>query len=174
VSYQLSATIVGERELRAAFAKAPALAEQELRKVIGGTAHDLNNRIKSNAPVDKGALRASFHVDKGALRASFHVEGPTGSGLGIEARVGTNLTIPPYPYFQEVGTGIYGPNHAPITPKSKPFLIFKTKDGRWVRTKAVMGTPAKYYVKRAYDETLPKWANDLRSMLQRITAALAQ
>lgn len=77
-------------------------------------ADDMGRRVvaaaKDRAPVDEGRLRASI---------THTVEvGPT----SVVLRVGSPL---PYARYVEEGTGIHGPKHARIYPKTKQALKFK-------------------------------------------------
>lgn len=65
------------------------------------------------------------------------------------------MTIYPkmdYAKYVEFGTGIYGPNKAPITPKNGKFLAFKSK-GSWVFTKSVKGSKPNPFVERTVENS---------------------
>jgi hypothetical protein len=57
-------------------------------------------------------------------------------------------------WFQEVGTGIYGPTGRPITPKNGKFLRF-TINGRVVYARSVKGTPAKHILRDSLQKARP-------------------
>lgn len=158
--YQVTANLLGVRELQAALEKAPDVIQRKLRELVTFGAFSISNKAKGHAPVRYGQLRASIHT-----------EGPTGSGANIQAKVGTDVKHAPY---QEFGTGIYGPNRAPITPKSKPFLVFKTRDGRWIRTRSVKGTKGRFYFKQAINQTMPQWRDKQREVLASIFVTLTK
>lgn len=54
-----------------------------------------------------------------------------------------------YAKWQDEGTGIYGPNRAPIRPKNAKTLRFKNKAGKWVFARQVKGVKPKNFMKKA-------------------------
>ena len=158
MSYRVTADLLGVRELNAALAKATTVVNRQLRELVAFGAFSIGSKAKFYAPVRYGQLRASIHT-----------EGPTGSGAAVQSKVGTDVK---HAKWQEFGTGLYGPRRAPITPKSKPFLVFKTKDGRWIRTKSVKGTRGRFYFKKAINQTMPQWRDKQREVLSHIFATL--
>lgn len=101
---------------------------------------------KSLAPVDRGVLRASITVKVTSLAAQHKVL----------ARIGSKV---PHAIWQERGTGIYGPQRRPITPKNGPFLVFTPRKGpyagRTVFARQVRGVRPKHYLLRALQAASP-------------------
>lgn len=64
-----------------------------LEDAVGEAAEDLQGRSQAAAPVRTGTLRASIHV-----------EGPTTSGMTVEAKVATGGESSEYAIFQHEGT----------------------------------------------------------------------
>ena len=92
-----------------------------------------------NTPADTSALRSS-------IKSEIINEN--------KARVYTNI---PYASFVEKGTGIYGDHKSPIVPKSKPFLVFKSKKlGRIIRAKSVRGMKGRHFMQNAYNKVREK------------------
>jgi hypothetical protein len=91
----------------------------------------VRDRAKRYAPVNTGLLRNSITSTQKIsvpLRAVYTIGTPLAYGL-----------------YQEEGT-------RPIFARRAPFLVFKTKDGRWVRTYSTRGVPAVHYLRRALSE----------------------
>ena len=95
---------------------------------IGGVAKDL---LKRGAKVESRAKRnlgggtgtGPRRVDTGLLRASIHSQLiKHHETLGV--RVGTGVY---YALWVHNGTGIYGPKHTKITPKTAKALVFRSK-----------------------------------------------
>ncbi len=108
------------------------LNKQELERILtsrdGPVAKALlvrGYRVQAQARKNLGGGTGSGpkRVDTGRLRASIAVELRRGP-KGLAVRVGTNVT---YAIYVHEGTGIYGKNARPITPKTKRFLRFKVK-----------------------------------------------
>jgi hypothetical protein len=131
-------TITGFTEVLEKFRHAEKLVEKETIAAVNGSTSILTNTIKRNAPHRYGQLAASFHAEP-AKRVGNSIVGSTGSNLDHAA-------------YQEFGTGIYGPKRRPITPKRAPYLVFKTRDGKWIRTKSVKGVRPLRYAKRSLDQ----------------------
>lgn len=91
----------------------------------------------------------------GKLHASIGFEINNGSG-GIQLELFSE-GAEPYALFQHEGTGIYGPNKAPIKPKRGKFLVWKDADtGDLIFAKEVRGTPGKKFLTRAMDFALKR------------------
>lgn len=95
-----------------------------LRGSNGGVMRDFNRRADA---VVNGAKRRC-PVNTGRLRASITKEVTIDKNAPV-ARIGTNVK---YGIFIHSGTGIYGPTHAPIRPRTAKFLVF-TPRGSHVR-----------------------------------------
>jgi hypothetical protein len=72
---------------------------------------------------------------------------------------------------------VYGPIHeygGVIKAKNKPFLVFKTKDGKWHSVKSVV-MPARPHLRPAFDEHVPEVEEIIATQLRTgIEAALAR
>lgn len=88
---------------------------------LAGAAEDI--KIRANRVLNVARSRAP--VDKGGLRNSLHIEFATGPGGVTIARIGSNL---PYAIYVHEGTGIYGPRHAMIYPKSGRFMVWPARN----------------------------------------------
>jgi hypothetical protein len=83
----------------------------------------------------RNARSGGTYARTGALKdkTTFRV-----SGLVVEL-----LSIFYYTYLL-LGTGVFGPKHAPIVPTSAPFLAWKSTgnvaNGEWIHAKSVQGT----------------------------------
>jgi len=85
----------------------------------------VENQAKINCPVDSGRLRASIHL----RHVLIHGE------PGVEIVAATN-----YARWVHDGTGIYGPRHQRIYPRTAKFLRFRPKGSRvFVYARSVAG-----------------------------------
>lgn len=159
MSYSIQAKITGLDEMQQAFRQAPQVVNRNMKDAIGRAAYFAEGKAKSYAPVRSGALRGSITA-----------EGPRGSGLDIEARVGTNLKYAPH---QEFGTGIYGKSSSLITPKSAKMLAWK-QNGKWIFAKAVRGVQGRFYFKKSKAETVPFLNDAVKTAVSNITRFLAK
>lgn len=103
-------------------------------KLLSRRAIRVETRAKELCPVDTGRLRSSITW---ALGRDAH---------GLYADIGTNVFYAP---FIEFGTGIYGPRHTPIVPRSAPYLAWRGKDGQWHRATSVKGRPKTPFLRPA-------------------------
>lgn len=159
MSYSIQAKIDGLDEMQKAFKQAPQIVNRNMKDAIGRAAFFAEGKAKSYAPVRSGALRGSITA-----------EGPRGSGLDIEAKVGTNLKYAPH---QEYGTGIYGKSSSLITPKRAKTLAWK-QNGKWIFAKAVRGVQGRFYFKKSKSETIPFLNDAVKGALANITRFLAK
>jgi hypothetical protein len=132
-------------ELQARFRQAPSITAKHVLTAGNKSLISLQGTAKGLAPVDTSRLRQSIQVSP--MRRS---------GNRLSGSVGTGVK---YAEAQETGTGIYGPRKRPITAKSGKYLTFKTKDGRWVRTKSVKGVRGRFYMKGAVERNQGKINN---------------
>lgn len=90
------------------------------------------------AQAGTSALELYAPHDTGRLDASIKAERSMHTSL---VRFTSNLreAEAPYDYFQEVGTGLYGPLHHWITPKRARFLSWVDKNGDRIFAKRVRG-----------------------------------
>lgn len=142
-SYNLSVKVIGAKELEQALASVDEFAKNAIMVAIDKTAVEVERRARLNAPHDKGALWGSLHIGgKGNTSVAAHV-----TGNNIEAKVGTNLN---YAKYQELGTGLYGPNKTLIKPKNAKAMIMTDRSGNvtgWF--KSSKGVHPKYFFKKA-------------------------
>ena len=143
MSYKIAVDVIGAKEMADAFTKAPKEVGGILKGALGKTAALVERKAKNYAPINYGALRGSIHT-----------EGPYVTNLNVEAKVGTNLE---YAQYQEYGTGVFGPNHAPIRPKRARVLAWgKGSGGKPLYfARRVQGVKPKYYMKKSREEAIP-------------------
>lgn len=85
--------------------------------------------------------------------------------------VGTNLHYAPY---VEYGTGIYGPERRPITPKQAKFLAWKDASGQWIRARSVRGMQPWHFMEQAFKspESIAYLKARMEQMLARVQSRL--
>lgn len=115
----------------------PDLGKKVQAAALDGIARDMQRRglrVESAAKV-----RISGHpkrVNTGRLRSTIKAVPIRRRGVP-GSRIGTNVK---YALLVHNGTGIYGPRHQPIRPKTKKFLRFIPKGGaHYVFAKSVRG-----------------------------------
>lgn len=118
------------------------------RQGLKDTITDIANDAKKLSPRKFGHNSSSikFEVGPGGEVAKKEGEGAVYSTSG-------------YGGFLEVGTGLFGPSKAMITPKTAKMLVWETRGGELIFAKAVKGRPATPYFKPALDKNvknLPK------------------
>ncbi len=85
-------------------------------------------------------------VDTGRLRSDIHIQMLTVNGYPA-GRVGFNVF---YGLFVHEGTGIYGPRHSMIRPRTATFLKFKPRgESEFVYARAVRGMQPNPFLKNA-------------------------
>lgn len=89
-------------------------------------------------------------VDRGRLRSSIAARLEVGDGGLPVVIVGTNVE---YAAFVHEGTGLFGPRHAPITPKNGNALVFKVA-GRTVFARSVKGAPGRPFLRTAMEQVV--------------------
>ncbi len=121
-------------------------APDQAKKVMLAVAEGLQRDIQERAPKKTGAMAASIKVEF-SDPMTVKVTGNAVAG------------------YQEYGTKPHV-----ILPKNKPYLVFKTKDGRIIRTKKVNhpGTKPQPFIRPAVNEVM----EDLGDKLGRMGAAL--
>ena len=109
--------------------------KENFTKVIEGVAHDLQQEFKDAAPKDMGFLMRNidYKIDKNVIKFSF----------------------PNYAEFLEYGTGIYGPKHQPIKPKSAKALHWK-KGGVSIFAKEIKGMRPQPFIRPTIHQKLKK------------------
>jgi hypothetical protein len=84
-----------------------------------------------------GGASGPKRIDTGKLRASISVQLKKKSSRTLTVRIGTNVE---YAIWVHDGTGLYGPLHHLITPKTKRYLRFKPHNAsQFVYAKSVKG-----------------------------------
>ena len=78
-----------------------------------------------------------------------------------------------YSEWIEFGTGIYGPEGRPITPKNKPILAWRGEDGRWRRAKQVKGMKAQPFFMPGYEAALGYVNGQYDKVIDKITLQMA-
>jgi HK97 gp10 family phage protein len=134
--------------LAAQMAKAGTSIQQEAEHIIKDAATQIQSVAQSLAPVKTGALRQSITITY---------------LTSTKAVIGPHVI---YGAYQEFGTGSRGEfptGPYEIKPKNKQFLVFKTKDGRWIRTKHVIhpGVKAQPYMRPAVKQVIDNMAPEL-------------
>lgn len=97
-----------------------------LTSPTGGVVRDLLRRgllVETQAKRNLGGIGGPKRVDTGRLRASIATVVVTRNNEPA-VLVGTNVN---YALFVHDGTGLYGPKHAVIKPKSGKVLVFPSK-----------------------------------------------
>jgi len=92
--YQLSAQIIGAKELMQAISGVNEVAKKAISDALNKSAYELESKAREKAPHDQGGLRASIHTDQSPGHLARVV------GNDIEAVVGTNIK---YAHYQEMG-----------------------------------------------------------------------
>lgn len=145
-------------ELQRRFAEAPGLTRKAVTGAVNRSLVGYQGTAKRLAPVDTGLLRGSISISP----ATTH-------GNVIEGSVGTNLK---YALPQETGSGIYGPAHAPIRPKTAKVLRFFVK-GTPVFARQVKGSPGRWYFKGSIEQNQTRTEGHFEHALGEVAQALA-
>ena len=115
----------------------------------GGVVQDLLRRgllVETQAKRNLGGIGGPKRIDTGRLRASINTQLVTRNG-NPAVLVGTNVR---YARWVHDGTGIYGPLHRRITPKSHKRLRFRPRGSRkFVYAKSVAGMRPNPFMKNA-------------------------
>lgn len=105
----------------------------------------------------------------GALKGSWH-RAYTRTANSIRVALLSRL---PHAFFQELGTGIYGPRQRKIVPLRARVLAWKDPDsGFWRFAKSVRGVPAKWIGKHAAFEAWSFGKNKLLREISRLTGKI--
>lgn len=100
--------------------------------------------------------RSNMPRRTGAMAESVQVDSIYESRSGYTARI---VVDSPYARFQNEGTGIYGPDGAPITPKSGNVLVFDGIGGM-VFARSVRGTEPTHF----WERTIERWPDILGAL----------
>jgi hypothetical protein len=159
MSLSYSVSIPQLPDLQKAFQRAPEATKSAITTAINKSLVGYQATAKQLAPFDKGALRGSIQISPASW------SGNTGKGS-----VGTNLN---YAVYQETGTGIYGPRHTPITPKTKPVLSWYS-GGKWHFAKSVKGSRPRWYMKGSVEQNQSKTEGYFQQALDQVAQQLAR
>ncbi len=140
---EMAVEIIGLPELEAKLAR--------LSDALRGSF--LETAVKSGAKLIEGPAKEKVPVKTRNLKRSIHIEASSTSTTA-EAKIGTDVV---YAAIQEFG--------GTIVPKSKPYLVFKTKDGAWHSVKSVE-IPAHPYLRPAFDENKDKTVKEVGDALE--------
>lgn len=147
-----SVTIQGDKELRAKFKRLDAITQSRmLRNAVFAGLLPITNEAQRLAPYKSGTLRRSIHPEIVTEREGY-VEGATGTDVEYAAQ-------------REFG-GV-------IEAKNAPYLVFRTADGKLIRTKKVMqaATP---YMRPAFDNKRNEAVDEVAEALnEQIRKAIA-
>ncbi len=120
-------------EIQRAFKEAPHKVDRILQTATKKAGAKILATEKKEVPVKSADLRKSISMEY----------------TPIQVTVRPNKE---YAIYVHEGTGIYGKNKRPITPKNKPYLVFKI-NGKWIRTKKVMGQKPNPFVQRTAEKS---------------------
>ena len=154
---EIKVTVAGLQPLMAMMSRAPELVTEEITKAMKQSTLTIEGEAKQLVPHKTGSLRRSLVSQVRPLLS------------GVEGLVGTNIQYGPY---VEIGTGIYGPEKRPITPKTAKVLAFKGQDGQMIFRKNVRGMPARPYLKPAFEESKARVEEFFRQALKRVLRRL--
>ncbi len=119
--------------------------QQEMRTAAATVIAEGIGMAQANAPVDQGFLRGSIGV----------IEPPSVSGGSF----GTSVI---YAWMREEGGTIHG----------NPWLVFRGKNGGWVRVRSVTQTGT-HFMKRTASELRPRADQVYTAAIERVLARLA-
>ena len=123
---------------------APGLIRSELSTTVRAVAVEGVGLAQGYAPVDTGALRGGIALlSSGGMEASYGVRGIV------------------YARMREFGGTIVG----------RPWLVFRTKSGNWVKVRSVTQTGSRY-MQRSLDALRPRAEAAFGAALQRIVARI--
>lgn len=126
-------------------------------KAMGGAASDaLEVAVQAGGLIVQNDAKKRAPYLTGTLRRSIHMETIEKTRDKVVVSVGTNVI---YAAIQEFG-GI-------IKAKKAPFLVFRSKSGRLVRTKSVY-IPPRPYLRPAKEENMTKILHEIRDVLREV------
>lgn len=130
---------IDTKKLVAALAKCGVESVSVLRKEMGE---------QMAAVQEKAKQEHRFTARGGFLERSVT---PFVSASGLLGRVYLSESIAPYGAYVHNGTGVYGPRHSPIVPKTAQLLRWKGLDGKWHSAKSVRGMKPDKFLYHAFD-----------------------
>lgn len=145
--------------LQAAMAKAPELTKLAITTAMNKSLVGYQTTAKQLAPIDQGILRGSIQQ----LPITWIGNSATGVVSTGELK---------YAVWQEVGTGIYGPAHTPITPKTKPVLAWFS-GGQWHFAKSVKGSKPHWYMRGSVEQNQSKTEGYFAQALDQVANQIA-
>ncbi|AIF45646.1 HK97 gp10 family phage protein [Virgibacillus sp. SK37] len=122
---------------------------EAIHKSVNYTAQNTLARVKINAPKDHGRLAGSFQLHKDD---------------DLTYRVFTKVK---YALMVNNGTGEFGPNKRPITPKNGEYLVFNI-GSRTIFTKEVKGQKPNPYIDTSIDETKTRLQEFIEKSIQEV------
>ncbi|WP_010174888.1 HK97 gp10 family phage protein [Bacillus coahuilensis] len=122
---------------------------EAIHKSVNYTALHTLARVKINAPKDHGRLAGSFQLHKDD---------------DLTYRVFTKVK---YALMVNNGTGEYGPNKRPITPKNGEYLVFNV-GGKTIFTKEVKGQKPNPYIDNSISETKSRVQEFIEKAIQEV------
>ena len=149
----------GRRQLAALIKKTERIKDRKLTKLIVGDLQeellDLTAERFRNADTPEGAnwrplvLRTGRPLrDRGMLANSYAILRASNKKIVIGSPMA-------YAQFHHFGTGIYGPNHKPITPKNAKALAFNVRGAKGT-SKGKRGRKTKGFVFSSVNGTPPR------------------
>jgi hypothetical protein len=125
-----------------ALKRAQAEAPEQARQVMRAVAEGMESEIKDRAPKRTGEMARSIEVEW---------TGP----LTLRVK-GSDVAA-----YVEFGTKPHD-----IVPKTKPYLVFRTKQGNWVKTKKVRhpGTKPSPFIQPVVHDVMKSLGDDLGKM----------
>jgi len=118
----------------------------------------------------EGTARQLAPVNSGYLRGSIQITPFTWTGNNGQGSVGPSRTK--YAAWMEEGTGIYGPAHTPIVPKTKPMLAWYA-GGKWHFAKSVRGSKPRWYMKDSLEANQGRTEANFQMALDSVAAEIA-
>jgi hypothetical protein len=126
-----------------------ARLQAQLRSPSGGVARDMLRRgvrVQSQARRNLAGASGPRRINHGLLRSTLYAR-PVMFASGPGARVGSELR---YAWWVHAGTGLYGPRHTKITPKTKKVLAFTPKGAKGrIYVRSVKGMKPNPFLKAA-------------------------
>lgn len=145
---ELRIALENSDQLLSTFRQAPAIAGKEYRIALERIATSVYEKAVKNAPGNKGEGGGKRGYG-GNLKQSIR-KSPYGA-TGFIVRVNAD-----YGVYVDQGTKPHV-----IVPRRAPYLVFKNRDGKWIRTKRVNhpGTKPTYFFTNAVEES-GRYANE--------------
>lgn len=159
--------VTGDKRVKEWLATSPALIDDWLYEIVDEEAFWAADRIRQHAP---GHISELVDVEPAHETATGAFEGIAGVEPEItEETFGRGLGSDPadFPVFVEIGTGIFGPEHRPIStiPGHVMGPIFDPEAGHNIYATSVKGQPPQHFVEHAYDELVVRTPVVLKAAL---------